>query len=602
MTELTFMGKEFVYNHHLCVPFRPLCPDSSKGIGEVRTDESLIIHGDNLHALKALLPTHGGRVDCVFIDPPYNTGNEGWKYNDNVNAPMIREWLEANSIGVEDGLRHDKWCCMMWPRLRLLHELLTEEGTIWVTLDSNEMHRAKLMLDEIFGEQNHLGTLVWEKSDSPRMDTGSFSSRHDFILVFAKNDDNKIFNRLQVETPQHYNKTDEDGRKYYTKPLRKMGVRGDTRESSPSLYYSIPDPDGNPVFPKRPDGTDGCWRWGKAKYTLESHRIEWSKGKNGWTPNFKIYEDTQRGRPPETIWYNVDVGSSRTASREINEIFGTPAFETPKPMGLLLRVMEIATNSNSIVLDSFAGSATTAHAVMKANAADNGNRKFILVEMEDYADTLTAERVRRVANGYRCERVKSEVIFSKRISWRDFQLADKFIAAADKVVEDNRERYDIIEKVFNGTKFLIKGSSKQTDMVAGLGGTFTYCTLGAAISLDSLLGGEELPAFEAMGAILFSQATNQACDTASVREDDFYLGETEDRVIWMLYKPCIQWLKSTESALTLNVSRKFSDYDNSKSHLVFASARFVSRKLLSENGLNVEYIPLPFAVQRSDWS
>ena len=134
MTELNFKGKEFVYNHHLAVPFRPLVPHEDKGIGPVALDGNLVIHGDNLHALKSLLPLYAGKVDCIFIDPPYNTGNEGWCYNDNVNAPMIREWLDSNPVGIEDGLRHDKWCAMMWPRLRLLHELLAENGgSFWMT-------------------------------------------------------------------------------------------------------------------------------------------------------------------------------------------------------------------------------------------------------------------------------------------------------------------------------------------------------------------------------------------------------------------------------------------------------------------------------------
>ena len=136
MTELVFKGKEFVWNHHLAVPFRPLEMHADKGIGPARLDGNLIVQGENLHALKALLPMYAGKVDCIFIDPPYNTGNEGWAYNDNVNAPMIREWLDSNPIGIEDGLRHDKWCAMMWPRLRLLHELLAEDGSLWVTLGS----------------------------------------------------------------------------------------------------------------------------------------------------------------------------------------------------------------------------------------------------------------------------------------------------------------------------------------------------------------------------------------------------------------------------------------------------------------------------------
>ena len=156
MTELSFKGKEFVYNHHLSVPIRPLVPHADKGIGEVALDGNLIVHGDNLHALKALLPMYAGKVDCVFIDPPYNTGNEGWAYSDNVNAPMIREWLAANPIGAEDGLRHDKWCAMMWPRLRLLHELLSERGSLWITLDGNEVHHAVEMLERFHLNPGHI--------------------------------------------------------------------------------------------------------------------------------------------------------------------------------------------------------------------------------------------------------------------------------------------------------------------------------------------------------------------------------------------------------------------------------------------------------------
>jgi adenine-specific DNA-methyltransferase len=158
MPELFFKGKEFVYNHHLAVPFRPLVPDPSRSVGEAgakgRIDSNLIIHGDNLHALKALLPLYAGRVDCIFIDPPYNTGNEGWCYNDRVNSPMMREWLNSNPVGIEDGLRHDKWLAMMWPRLRLLRELLSDAGVLIITIDDNEFHQLRSIVEEIFGAEN----------------------------------------------------------------------------------------------------------------------------------------------------------------------------------------------------------------------------------------------------------------------------------------------------------------------------------------------------------------------------------------------------------------------------------------------------------------
>jgi adenine-specific DNA-methyltransferase len=186
MTELNFKGKEFVYNHHLAVPFRPLEMHPEKGIGDPVLDGNLIIHGDNLHALKALLPLYGGKVDCNFIDPPYNTGNEGWCYSDSVNAPMIKEWLNSNPIGIEDGLRHDKWCAMMWPRLRLLYELLSEESNFWMTIDDNEIHRARAILDEIFGSANFVAECIWQKNYAPKPTAQYFSESHDYILVYAK--------------------------------------------------------------------------------------------------------------------------------------------------------------------------------------------------------------------------------------------------------------------------------------------------------------------------------------------------------------------------------------------------------------------------------
>jgi adenine-specific DNA-methyltransferase len=185
MTELVFKGKEFVWNHHLAVPFRPLVMQPDKGVGEARLDGNLIVQGDNLHALKALMPMYAGKVDCIFIDPPYNTGNEGWAYNDNVNAPMIKEWLDANPIGIEDGLRHDKWCAMMWPRLRMLHELLSETGSFWMTLDDNEIHRGRALLDEIFGDAGFIACCVWQKRYS-RENRGAIGDAHDYVLVYSK--------------------------------------------------------------------------------------------------------------------------------------------------------------------------------------------------------------------------------------------------------------------------------------------------------------------------------------------------------------------------------------------------------------------------------
>ena len=603
MSQLDFKGKEFVYNHHLSVPFRPLVMDAGRGVGEPSRAGNLIIHGDNLHALKALLPLYAGKVDCVFIDPPYNTGNERWCYNDNVNAPMIKEWLDSNPVGIEDGLRHDKWCAMMWPRLRLLHELLSDQGTIWITLDANEVHHAKLILSEVFGDEQNLGILVWEKSDSPRMDADTFSSSHDFMLVFAKNVDEMIFQRISPEdesTPDHYNLRDEQGRSYYLKPLRAMGSGEDTRDDRPSLYFPLLDPEGNQVFPIRPDGVEGRWRWGEAKVEREGDRIEWRRGDSGWTPYFRIYADTSSGRPPETIWYHKDVGSSRRAKAEIKRVFGHAAFDTPKPVGLVRRVLEVATERDSIVLDSFAGSGTTAQAVLETNRRDGGNRRFVLVEMEDYADDVTAERVRRVVGGYEFSGTQKTELLRQKITWMTLRKCRKLTQAVEAVRNLHRHEYDRIRRQVKDGELIVTGETAVAERAEGLGGSFTYCTLGDPVELDKLLTGETLPAYDALGAALFHMATNRAYDPQSLREADWYLGEADGQHIWLIYKPDLEWLKSPAAALTLTRARDLAATDPETRHLVFAPARYVSQKLLAEEGLPVEFVPLPFALYRID--
>ena len=259
MTELVFKGKEFVWNHHLAVPFRPLEMHPDKGIGAARLDGNLIVQGDNLHALKALLPMYAGKVDCIFIDPPYNTGNEGWAYNDNVNAPMIREWLDANPIGIEDGLRHDKWCAMMWPRLRLLHDLLSDGGSIWITLDDNEVHRARSILDEVFGEDNFVATCIWHKMDSPKNTAQFLSVDHDYILVYAKRLSEFEVNLLprSDEMLARYKNPDNDPRGPWL--LSDLAARNEYSEGR----YSITTPSGK-VIQGPPPGS--YWRVSRKKF------------------------------------------------------------------------------------------------------------------------------------------------------------------------------------------------------------------------------------------------------------------------------------------------------------------------------------------------
>jgi len=239
MPELHFKGKEYVYNHHLTVPYRPLVAHPDQSIGD--ENENLIIHGDNLHALKALLPRYAGKVDCIFIDPPYNTGNENWNYNDNVNSPMLKEWLDGNPVDKEDMLRHDKWCCMMYPRLKLLHELLSEGGSFWMTLDDNEIHRARMMMDEIFGEDNFVSVVTWQKKVSPANDAKWFSNDNDFVVVYAKSKSEWRPSRIARSEGQaaYYTNPDNDPRGDWNSSTYTCNKSKDER---PNLYYPITNP------------------------------------------------------------------------------------------------------------------------------------------------------------------------------------------------------------------------------------------------------------------------------------------------------------------------------------------------------------------------
>ena len=397
MTELSFKGKKFVYNHHLSVPFRPLVMHTEKGVGEPTLDGNLIIHGDNLHALKALLPLYAGEVDCIFIDPPYNTGNEGWCYNDNVNAPMVREWLEANPVGMEDGLRHDKWCAMMWPRLRLLHEILSDKGSLWITLDDNEVHRAREMLDEIFGEHCSIGQIAWQKRTSRENRTALFPS-FDHILSYSKSirDTWKLHRNLLIPDKSQYSNLDNDSRGAWASiPFSAQGYRE-------NQVYTIVTPTGFSLKP--PKGR--CWGATEPEFErLKAEgRVYWPRKGKG-RPRIKQYMEEAKGLVPMTFWPADEVGDTQLSKKQLLEIFSDYdeselRIHAPKPVDLVKRIVEISTDKSGVILDSFSGTGTTGHAVLAANKKDGGNRRFILVEMEDYADRLTAERVRRAINGY----------------------------------------------------------------------------------------------------------------------------------------------------------------------------------------------------------
>lgn len=350
----------------------------------------VLIEGDNLHALTSLCYTHEGKIDVIYIDPPYNTGNKDFIYNDSY-------------VDAEDGYRHSKWLSFMKRRLSIAKCLLSNKGVIFISIDDNEQANLKLLCDEVFGATNFIANIIWEKADSPRMDANIISSRHDFIVAYAKDITTLPLNKLKVsDVPEHYNKTDEKGQKYYLKPLRYMG-NADRREDRPNMYFPIIAPDGTSVLPIRADGSDGRWRWSREKVEEEKNRLEFIKTKKGWSVNTRLYADNMSDIPVETLWYNKDVESNRQAIATIKQIFGSEkTFTNPKPVKLIQRIIQITGDESSVVLDFFAGSGTTLHATILQNAEDGGHRQCILVTNNEngICENVTYERNKRVINGY----------------------------------------------------------------------------------------------------------------------------------------------------------------------------------------------------------
>ena len=397
MPTLEWIGKSKVINHHQDVPFRVLerkySFDENGQHSEDNGSENMIIRGDNLEALKALLPRYEGRVKCIYIDPPYNTGNEGWVYNDNVNDPKIKKWLgEVVGKEGEDLTRHDKWLCMMYPRLKLLQKLLADDGFIFVSIDVFEYANLKCIMDEVFGVSNFRNCIAVRrgiKNVQAQFDeVQALSLGHEYIYLYSK-------------TPQA--KLPKLSKSFEIEKAGKWDTfwRGTDR---PTMRYEI--------FGNKPDS--GQWRWeqGRANKAIRNYERYFSEYSSSMSIDDYFIEhlmatneklDFVRKNENGTIQYYVPPQTGKLLSDNWMDILlsGSYAgFDTEKNVLLLQRIVDWITSENDVVLDSFAGSGTTAHAVLNMNKADGGHRKFVLVEMMDYADSITAERVKRVIRGY----------------------------------------------------------------------------------------------------------------------------------------------------------------------------------------------------------
>ena len=555
MPTLQFKGKTFVQNHHLAVKYHQLVPKKELSLTDkVSLHDNLIIQGDNLKALKALLPSYSGKIKCIYIDPPYNTGNENWIYSDNVNSPMLKEWL-GQVVDKEDLTRHDKWLCMMMPRLKLLRELLSEDGAIFISIDNNEIHRLRSLMDEVFGEANFVTQIANINNPKGRSDDKYVPTAHEYVLVYKNPLEPQLYGwQPEEKVTKRYRKEDENGEKWREIDLRKTGD-SDLKEDRENLfYYFLYNKKTKEFFPTREeqipkgfiqikplreDGKEGRWRW-ELKTSENNIKRLYPKlmpQRKVWSIFEKDYFEIDERIKPTTAWTKKEFNSERGTETFIELGFDKNDFPKPKPVGLIKHILEFATDKNSIILDSFAGSGTTAHAVLELNKEDGGNRKFILVEQEDYANTITAERVRRVIKGIK--------------------------------------------------------TAKNEDLKKGTGESFSYFELGSTIEMESLLKGKNLPSFKEFARYLFYTATGEEFNEKNISEKTGFIGESKNYEAYLFYKPDLEWLK--KNALTLELCKSLPKHKG-KQRLVFAPAKYVDAVTLLE--YRIDFCQLPYEIYR----
>ena len=436
--------------------------------------------------------------------------------------------------------------------------------------------------------------------DSPKNTAQHFSEDHDYLLVYAKEAATWRPNLLErtEEMIARYKNPDND--------LRGVWLLSDlaARNYYAQGIYPITTPSGRTILGP-PAGS--YWRVSKKKFERleKDNRIWWGEAGDNRPGIKRFLSEVKQGVVPQTIWNWQDVGSTRNAKQALSQIMSAQPseelFVTPKPVELIERVIELATTENSVVLDSFAGSGATAHAVLLANREDSGNRRFILVESEQYAETLTAERVRRVASGYKFVGTQKEELLREKLSYSSLTKgASKLMDKVSAIENLDGHRFDGITKTVDEGYLVVTGEKKIEEKTEPLGGGFTFYTLGPATNLDKILTGENLPEYETLGAWLFHTATGKSIVRQEIDESTWYLGTTSAYFVWLIYKPELGFLKSRDCALTLEVAERISKTKKGKKHLVFAPAKFVPNKLLLP--LGVEHVALPFALYRVEKS
>jgi adenine-specific DNA-methyltransferase len=541
MPTLQFKGKSSVWNHHLAIPYHTLdelpdlrylpdlTPQNGQQLGletppEPVTDH-LLIEGDNLLALKALLPRFAGKVKCIYIDPPYNTGNEGWVYNDNVNNPLLREWL-GREVGRDDLTRHDKWLCMMTPRLKLLRELLADDGVIFISIDDNEVGSLKLLADEIFAEENFAGVLVWKRRTSSALAEKNISTDHEYVICYQKSGFEEFAGDGKTYTG--YSNPDGDPRGEWRADNLTVGMNKDMR---PNQFYELVDPKSGKSYPANPnrvwayipESMDKLIAEGRVLFPEDTSRRPLLK---------RFKEELKNDRNPLSTWMQT-VGLNTEATRTMQELFDENVFNYAKPLSLVKLLIRQATSGDDLILDSFAGSGTTGHAVMELNAQDGGRRRCILVQMTEETE----------------------------------REPDKNIAR-----DITRER-------------LRRAIDKH-----GFRAGFRYQRVGQPLDAETLLSGQ-LPAFDVFARYVYYLATGENLpEIARPDAASYFVGTAGNRAIYLVYQPDFDTL--TTLALNLDLARQMQAAHSRKKLLVYAPACFLDDEHLEE--WQIEFVSIPY--------
>ena len=640
MPTLEWIGKDKVVNHHQEVPFRVLerqySYDEAGQHAEDNDSKNMIIHGDNLEALKALLPQYEGKVKCIYIDPPYNTGNEGWVYNDNVNDPKIKKWLgEVVGKEGEDLSRHDKWLCMMYPRLKLLQRLLAEEGAIFISIDDNELYNLKAICNEIFGAYNFVANVIWQKTYSPRNDALGIPYETDSILVYSKSKawhPSKLKRTSKMDA--RHDNPDNDPIPWQSGDVSAAGAA-----DHQGMVYAIQQPiTGKLIYPaagrhwKDEQATvlERMNKW--AKYELKdigdddiraklcgvttdnirqgvmaimlaqpleeaSMQAKERYNAGNWpeyyfTSNgtggirFKNHIKQNAGKSATNLWLFNDVGHTDEAKKELKSIFnGVAPIETPKPSRLIERIVQIASDPDSIILDSFAGSGTTAHAVLNMNKADGGNRKFILVEMEAYANNLTAERVKRVINGYKAD--QETVLYDEEITVKTLTQGAVMLETAKAVAKAAKGKYSSVKspKIEEG-HLRVVAVDKAKDMVDGLGGNFSYYELGPMLLLPDGNLNEEVGT-QKIREYVYYMETKEPLTAEQPTDSPYFMGLCRNTAYYFYYER--ERVTTLDHAFLATVQTKAEGYT------IYADLCAVPQETLNKYNITFKKIPRDIA-------